>query len=60
MTMDVNNAVQQAHQAFPLYKKTSAADRAAFLQKIADEIIALGEPLIALTQSETNLPEKDY
>jgi 2,5-dioxopentanoate dehydrogenase len=57
-TTDVHKAVQKANQAFTLYKMTTPAQRVAFLKKIAEEISALGDTLITLTQQETNLPEK--
>lgn len=46
----------QSKAAFLLYHKTSAAQRADFLDRIALEIEALGEELIHTTMEETNLP----
>jgi NAD-dependent aldehyde dehydrogenases len=54
---DVSKAVQKAHEAFALYKATSPAQRVVFLKKIAEEINAIGDSLIAITQQETKLPE---
>lgn len=54
---DVSKAVEKAHEAFALYKTTSPAQRVAFLKKIAEEITAIGDSLITITQQETKLPE---
>ena len=52
----LNLAVQEAQKAFVLYRRKSAAERAAFLTAIADEILALGDELLSVTHNETGLP----
>lgn len=53
---DVDQALWQAEEAFALYRKTSAEARAAFLDAIADEILALGDGLLQRCHQETGLP----
>lgn len=53
----IDLVMEQSKQSFVAYKKTTATDRATFLNRIALEIEALGDELIRTTQSETNLPE---
>ena len=53
---DVNRALSLAEEAFPIYKKISAEDRAAFLEKIAEEILAIGDDLLQRAHVETGLP----
>ncbi|MEX6690140.1 aldehyde dehydrogenase (NADP(+)) [Danxiaibacter flavus] len=55
--IDVNVVMQQSQHAFDSYKKISAADRAAFLEKIAEEIEAKRAVLVSTANAETNLPE---
>ena len=47
-----------AKQAFKKYRTTSEQQRAAFLNAIADQILALGDKLIDVTMQETGLPEQ--
>jgi alpha-ketoglutaric semialdehyde dehydrogenase len=54
---EVNAAMQLAEAAFSTYGHTSGAERGAFLERIADEILALGDELIRRAQAETGLPE---
>lgn len=54
---EVNNAVEKADAAFALYSKKSGREKAAFLDAIADEIVALGDNLIKRCMEETGLPE---
>lgn len=54
--LPVNDAVKQAYNACTEYKKTSPAQKVAFLLSMADEITAAGPALIPVTQKETNLP----
>ncbi len=54
---EVNAAMQESHIAFLSYKNFSGKKKAEFLRAIADEIEALGQPLIATAMRETNLPE---
>lgn len=52
----VDLAVRGAEAAFPLYRALEPARRAAFLRAIAEEILALGDPLLERAQRETGLP----
>jgi NADP-dependent aldehyde dehydrogenase len=54
---EVERAVQLAHAAFPQYRLTSAATRAAFLRLIATEIEAVADDIAARGCAETGLPE---
>jgi alpha-ketoglutaric semialdehyde dehydrogenase len=56
-TDEVDKAVQLAAKAAPLYSKTSPSAKAAFLERIAEEIMNLGDALIQRCMSETGLPE---
>ncbi|MGB0523008.1 MAG: aldehyde dehydrogenase (NADP(+)) [Flammeovirgaceae bacterium] len=53
---EIENAVQQAVKAFAAYRKLSGERRAAFLEAIAAEILALGDQLIVRAAAETGLP----
>ncbi len=50
-------AVHLAHLAAPAYSDMEADKRAAFLDKIAEEILAIGQKLIDRAHLETGLPE---
>lgn len=54
---EVNDAVQLAHQAFWQYKSVSSAQKAIFLETIAEEIEELGDVLIQMYCDESGLPE---
>ncbi len=54
---EIDEAISKANTAFPLYKKLSYIQRALFLERIADEIMAIGPELIHATMQESNLPE---
>lgn len=54
---DASNAVESAHAAFRQYRRTTASQRAAFLQAIASEIENLGEQLVHTAMNETALPQ---
>jgi 2,5-dioxopentanoate dehydrogenase len=54
---DVKKACALADAAFAPYRATSAQVRAAFLRKIADEILGLGATLVSRASLETGLPE---
>ena len=56
-TDEINKAVAIASEAYKEFSKTSGKKKAAFLNAIADEILALDEVLIATYCSETGLPE---
>ncbi len=53
---EVDAAVRAADEAFQRYQNVSGAERAAFLEKIADEIMALGDVLLQRAADETGLP----
>src|SRR5690242_14285890 len=52
----ISQIMQQAAAAFPAYRKTSPEQRALFLETIAVNIETLGDALIDVAASETNLP----
>jgi len=54
---EVNDAMALAEAAFESFRETTGEQRAAFLERIADEIMALGGDLIARANQETGLPE---
>lgn len=56
-TAEIDEAIQKAHIAAAAYKRISYTKRAEFLEKIADEIMAVGPELIAITMRESSLPE---
>lgn len=53
---EIDAAVQKAEGAFLSYRKTAGATRAAFLQKIGEEIMALGDLLLTTCAAESGLP----
>jgi NADP-dependent aldehyde dehydrogenase len=53
---EVAAAAQAAHQAFPAFRASSPAERAALLEAIAEEIDALGDAFIVAASRETALP----
>lgn len=53
---EVNQAAEAADRAFATYRNTTPAERADFLDSIADEITALGEDLVERCTAETGLP----
>lgn len=54
---EIDSAVAAAKAAFPIYRRISDSDRAAFLQAISREIMAIGDELIQNACAESNLPE---
>lgn len=54
---EVDQAAQLAHAAFATYAQTTGAERGRFLRRIAANIEALGDELIARANAETGLPE---
>src|SRR5690606_42154809 len=54
---EVNRAVEKARKAFESYSTFSGAQKALFLNTIADNIDALGDELIAVYVRESGLPE---
>ena len=55
-TRDVDRACQLALEAFDTYRETSPSARAAFLEAIADGIVALGGKLLDRAHQESGLP----
>ena len=51
-------ATKTAQTAFKTYRKTTAKQRADFLNAIADNILAIGDILIETTMQESGLPEQ--
>jgi 2,5-dioxopentanoate dehydrogenase len=54
---EVAEAVHLAGRAFPVYRNKTGKEKALFLETIADEILNLGDALIARCCAETGLPE---
>jgi NADP-dependent aldehyde dehydrogenase len=54
---DVDAAMEQAEAAFASFRETTGEQRATFLERIAEEILALGKDLIERAYQETGLPE---
>jgi alpha-ketoglutaric semialdehyde dehydrogenase len=54
---DVDKAAQLAWSAFDAYRETTPEARAAFLETIADEILALGDTLVQRAMAESGLPQ---
>ena len=52
----MDQAARAAEAAFEAYAALAPARRAAFLRQIAEELVALGDPLLERAQSETGLP----
>ncbi|VWX51464.1 aldehyde dehydrogenase (NADP(+)) [Novosphingobium sp. 9U] len=53
---DVAAACAAAAAAFDIYRATDRETRAAFLERIAEEILAIGEPLVDAYMAESGLP----
>jgi NADP-dependent aldehyde dehydrogenase len=53
---DADRAVELAEDAFSMLRATDAESRALFLEKIAEEILALGDALLERANQETGLP----
>ncbi|HEU0066034.1 MAG TPA: aldehyde dehydrogenase (NADP(+)) [Sphingomonas sp.] len=53
---DVSLACAAAEAAFDAYRDTDVEARAAFLERIAEEIVAIGDPLIEAAVRESGLP----
>lgn len=53
---DVAHATSAAAEAFPLYRATTSADRAAFLTAIADNLDEAGDDLVERATAESGLP----
>jgi NADP-dependent aldehyde dehydrogenase len=55
--VEVDRAFRIAQEAFGVYGKKKGLEKALFLERIADEILALGDELIHRCMAETALPE---
>ena len=53
----VDQVMQEAWQAFQVYRKTTLKQRADLMRAIAQELEAAGDQLITVAMGETNLPE---
>lgn len=56
-SQEIQEAVNLASEAFKEFRTISGAKKAAFLNAIADEILALDDALVNVYMSETGLPE---
>src|SRR5688572_2174927 len=54
---EIHSVMEDAWNAFHEFRRQSLGQRAFFMRTIANEIEALGDDLLRLTSSETNLPE---
>jgi NADP-dependent aldehyde dehydrogenase len=54
---EADAALELAEAAFTLFRQTTGEQRAAFLDRVAEEIIAVGDDLISRARQETGLPE---
>jgi NADP-dependent aldehyde dehydrogenase len=54
---EVDQSLQSAEEAFESYRQRTGSERGAFLERIAEEILTLGDDLIARAHLETGLPE---
>ncbi len=54
---EVDQAVQLAEKAFPIYSQKSPEEIATFLEQIAEEILNLGDTLVERAMAETALPQ---
>jgi alpha-ketoglutaric semialdehyde dehydrogenase len=54
---EVNMAFEKADEAFESFQEVARVRRADFLDKIAEEIVALGDDLVHRAMDETGLPE---
>lgn len=54
---EIDAVMQEAWQAFQLFRHTTLAKRASLMRRIAAELDAAGEGLIRTAMRETNLPE---
>jgi len=53
---DVDSALREAATAFEVLRQTTGEQRAALLERIAEEIVALGDELLTRAHLETGLP----
>ena len=52
----VDQALNAAEEAFIVYRRTTPEQRAQFLERIAEEILAIGDALLERAHQETGLP----
>ncbi len=55
-TGEIDQAITRASEAFTTYGQLPAAKRAVFLRTIGEQIVALGDELVATACAETGLP----
>lgn len=55
-SVELERACALAAEAFDIYRETGLEQRAAFLETIAEEILAIGDALIERATAETGLP----
>ncbi len=53
---EINQAVELSEQAFHVYRACGKDERAAFLERIADELLTLGDDLLQCANAESGLP----
>jgi 2,5-dioxopentanoate dehydrogenase len=53
---EIDSSLEQAWQAFHLYRKLSLTQRSTFMRTIAKEMESIGPKLVTTAMSETNLP----
>ncbi|WP_245590602.1 aldehyde dehydrogenase (NADP(+)) [Adhaeribacter aquaticus] len=53
---EVDTAVRNAEEAFKIYRLKSNEEKAAFLERIGEEIMAMGDELLNVCSLETGLP----
>src|SRR5688572_7103321 len=58
--VDIQQAFDLAESASDIYRCKSPEEVAAFLESIADQIVALGDDLISRVSAETGLPPKRF
>jgi len=54
---EINKSCELAKKAFDIYRNKSGKERAAFLRKIAEKVMDLGDELVERAMAETGLPE---
>ena len=54
---EINKSCELAKEAFEIYRNKSGKERAAYLRKIAEKVMDLGDELVERAMAETGLPE---
>ena len=57
---EVNGALEEARRSEELFQQIGGGRKAALLERIADEIMALGDELVRRSAAETGLPEERF